>query len=382
MNNKNNTANNAPNLLICTFYLIKEIFKYFFDFLGQFFDKKNLSLFLLISLLIQIVFFILYIKKYNIDYLLKKYRPRKIKNPLTTNVENYNSINSNNPLISINNNSISNPPVKNNKNPRKNLANKENIQIKQNIEENNKEKNKDNNIENNEENNNNLIINVNDSIDTIVFNNNELNINDYSDLIINTIDNKIYYNKNFLNYEKELKLNIKSLIKNYYKKYVPFISIFFKNDLNIYLIIISLFLFWFSLYVFFYIINVKFIYDWSGFPTYITIIIFSSIILIIMVIIINFKISTSYDLYNVLIHKIPITYFKKKYNLIFKTYFILSIIYYLIAIFISLDFFEQYIFFLVYYLPVSIVFYVIIIPLFLFFILLCFKSSCFKIFFF
>ena len=358
---------NKPNLLICVFYLIKEIFKYIINFFHYTFIA------ILILYIFQIIILILFITKYNVDYLLYKYRPRKTKS-IITNVtqkknENFHSFDCPKNSKDIN----LNPPKKNNKPPREMYKKKEDMLL-ENVEESKNTKEKNNKLDN-------ITEKINE---TYKKNKNESNISsniekeksnnlihktftiNYLDSSINLTNNLNSENSNLLNYKYKynrhfinFKNNEKILtIKYYYIRYVPFISIFYYNDLNIYIIKLSLFIFWLNLHFFLNICFHKFL------------LLFSYLLPIILIFILQLITLTDYNLYNLLNHgrsKEAINNFKKKYKLFFMIYFIFIFISFLIEM-LTIYYIEEkkkdFINLCIYFV-ISIAIYIIIIPVFL-----------------
>ena len=295
-------------------------------------EDRAIFSFISISVIFQFFIFIVFIYKYNINYLLniqlQKYEKNKFHKNKTSDLE----IKESNNIININ----TNPPIKNNKDIRKTFKDKENNLC--------------------------IIKNCNESNSTVNFDNIELNINKYYlkcyesfkvDNVLITSNNKLDSSNNLgiiktnsenkeLDYNKKKIQKIKKtfLICNYLKKYVPFINIFILNDLNIYIIKLSLFLIWLNLYFFFTIINEylikiinkNFFEKPQKIIYYILYYSFIIILSIISLFLLQLLCFTHNDLHKFLNKKMDKSQIENKYKINFTIYFIIMFIFHIILI--------------------------------------------------
>ena len=296
------------------------------------FKKNYIFIIVSISLIFQLMIFIFFVFKYNLNYLINKLSKLKEisfkKNQRINMLETKES----NSLLKEN----SNPPKKN-KAPRNIFKNKEdNLCI----------------IKNSDELNN-----------TINFKNIELNINEsYREcyesfkgenifITISIKDSKNNSSKiisnsdiDFLN-DNEIENNKSHSISNFLKKYVPFINIYIFNDLNIYILKLSLFLFWLNLLFFFNIIfqylykNHNYLcedYNHLSFKKLNVLkLFFSSILSIIFLFFLDLLCFTDYNIYKVLINEINKKKFINYCRIKFSIYYILMLIFYILIMYLS-----------------------------------------------
>ena len=247
MNHKIYLRNLEKSTLYFFFYFFGELFYFIFIKHYIFFITLILSIF-------QIIILILFIFIYDLDFLLNKYRQRKqvliLKKNSAFNSFDFLKTTQSNKLL----NSSSNPPIRGNVDPRTKIKNNEdindiNVSHHTNIMNNN---NLNNNNENNEisENEISIISNIENN-SSINNNNRKHNFHSFiqNNSLLKENENIYYFNKNYKN-----NLKNKNSVCYFLKKYVPFINIFIFNDLNIYIIKLSLFLFWLNLLIFFNII--------------------------------------------------------------------------------------------------------------------------------
>ncbi len=285
------------------------------------FKKHYFFIAVSLSFIFQLIILMFFVAKYNINYLLNKYNTnskeikKKIRKINSSDLETKES----NELLNEN----PNPPIKIKKSPRKIFKDKEDNLC--------------------------IIKNFNESNSTINFDNIELNINEFYHKCYESFnDDNIFITLNFNTENSNKSSKIISDFDNNYKennktnsfcyfikKYVPFINIFIFNDLNLYIIKLSLFLFWLNLLIF---LNI--IFDDNKFEKYdYKFWIFKQICVPILSIIILFLLDllcfTDNNLQKVLNNKMKKKKFVKIYKIRFSIYYIFMFIFYILIMYFS-----------------------------------------------
>ena len=310
----------------------------------------------LILLIIQIFLFILFLLKYDTDYLIKKY---KLKRKFTHSTEDKTLNNSYNKNSEIKNNhqksEILPNPTKKNKPPRNKIYNLENIE-KSNFDKMvsilNNFKKKDfqqiflNNLksvekkkieEKNEKkpiNNDDIKIDINNDNN---INNNENNTND------NSNDENFLLNDSFYQYLDEINKNKISFkhLNFYLKNLMVLVSVFINNDYNIYILKLSLFIFYLNSII--YINNLyNFIDDIKTCEQYsykfrIAKFFISSIVPLILFFLLRQLVITQNSFYRILKEKSSTTHFKNIYNKLIIVYFCVVFVFLIINFIISIE---------------------------------------------
>ncbi len=185
-----------------------------------------------------------------------------------------------------------------------------------------------------------IIKNFNESNYTINFDNIELNINKSYQKCYESFKGDNIFITIISDIDNNYKENNKTISLCFFiKKYVPFINIFIFNDLNIYIIKLSLFLFWLNLLIF---LNIIFQFIVCGYhnkcnenDSYykklkLVKIFFSSILSIIILFQLDLLCFTDNNLQKVLNNKMKKKKFVKIYKIRFLIYYIFLFIFYIL----------------------------------------------------
>ena len=273
------------------------------------FKKHYFFIAVSLSFIFQLIILMFFVAKYNINYFLNKYNTnsKEIKKKIRKNNSSDLETKESNELLNEN----PNPPIKIKKSPRKIFKDKEDNLC--------------------------IIKNFNESNSTINFDNIELNINEFYHKCYESFnDDNIFITSKISDNDNNHKENNKTNSFCYFiKKYVPFINIFIFNDLNLYIIKLSLFLFWLNLLIF---LNI--IFDDNKFEKYdYKFWIFKQICVPILSIIILFLLDllcfTDNNLQKVLNNKMKKKKFVKIYKIRFSIYYIFMFIFYILSMYFS-----------------------------------------------
>ena len=313
----------------------------------------------IILLIVQIILFILFLKKYDIDYLIKKY---KLKRNFTNSTECKTLNNSNNKIAerksSYQKSEILPNPTKKNKPPRYKIYNLESIEksnydkmisILNNLKKKNnqqiflnnlksieKDKKKEEKIEKDPIINDDIKIDINNDNN---INNNENNTNE------NSNDEKFLLNDSFYQYIDEIKKDKISFshLGFYLKNLIVLVSVFIKNDYNIYILKLSLFFFYLNSIIYAnnlynFIDDIKICEEYSYKYRFLKLFI-SSIISLLLFFLLRQLVMTQNSFYRILKEKSSTTHFKNIYNKLIIVYFCIVFIFLIINFIIS---FERY----------------------------------------